>query len=420
MPHYSTDRFWIAAAQANLSMALCFACFYFSAKASAANTSHRWRWLSISIISLAGSIFAYETSAPLFILIPLLLYLRLHRLRDSLQIVATSFVAIALILILKYSLRTYVSFDRRFDFRRHLGSNIRTALTRFINFNYGAFSFGLPKLAWRLFRERPDQSVALLAAAIGVAIATYLWVIARRPSEDITLRHNWVILFITGITVYCLGYMLFFPVSAFDVTPTGVDNRVMIAMTSGTAMALVGFVGMIVSYLSRGWMRDGFLVLGLAFLCSCGFIVISGEGAYWRDASQMQGKILRNIKGYFPLLPDGTILLLDDVCPYNGPAAVFETDWDVSGALQILYRNPTLAGDVITPRVSVQPDRLVTSIYGKEHFYHYGDNLLLYRVERRQTCELKDSLSATTCLDSGNWKPGTCRPGNEGLGVPIF
>jgi hypothetical protein len=429
-PLFSTDRFWIAAAQANLSMVLCFACFYSAARASGANTSRRWVWLGISIVSLAGSIFAYESSAPLFALIPVLLYIRQRRLgehhsqsiqspRQSLWIPATSVVMTILIVMVKYWTQTYIKFSGRFLFLRNLDSHTRNALLRFIDFNFGAFTFGLPKLAWCSLREHGNFSIAFLSIGVWILTASYCWLLAHQPCEDTQPRH-WFTLFVAGMVVYWLSYALFFPVTTFDPTTTGIENRVMIAMACGTAMSVVGVLGMAASLLSRKWLRNVFLASSLGSLCACGFIVIAAEGTYWRIASDKQHEVLRNVRDYFPLLPDGTVLLFDGVCPYIGPGIVFETDWDVTGALRVLYRNPTLVGDIINPEFVSRPDRLATYFYGEEHSYSYGDNLILYDLGRRLTCRLKDRRAAQGCLDLGNWKPGSCPPGREGFGMSIF
>lgn len=185
-------------------------------------------------------------------------------------------------------------------------------------------------------------------------------------------------------------------------------------------MAIVGLFGIAVSFVRNERVRNGLLSLSLGFLCGCGIAVTATEGSYWRMASQKQGDVLADIRSHFAVLPSGTILLLDGVCPYIGPGIVFECDWDVSGALQILYHDPTVGGDVITPRVAIRPDRLVTFIYGEERSYNYSENLLVYHVGRHLACQLKDSRTAQACLDSGNWRQGSCPASSEGMGVPIF
>jgi hypothetical protein len=435
LPHYSTDRFWISAAQVNLSMALCLLCFYSAAKASAVPTPRKWRPLCVCGLSMAGSIFSYEIGAALFVLIPILLYVRFSRLRNQMpkevssrhepfRIAGLMLIAIIVTMGIKYSVQTRVQFSSRLHLLTHFGSVMLKASSRFVNFNYGIFSFGLPKLAWRSMLERWDPLVLFIGTVAWIAITLYCWTLSQHNAEDATLRRDCVMLFEAGTVVYWLGYAPFLTArmaaSPFAMTITGVENRLMIAMACGTAMAIVGVLGMAVSFLSKERLRNGILSLAVGFLSACGLVVIATEASYWRAASQKQRDVLTDIRSHLPVLPRGTILLLDGICPYIGPGIVFETHWDVSGALQILYGDPTLVGDVISSNVLVLPNRLVTSIYGEETSYLYSPNLLAYHLGRHGACQLEDSRVAQACLDSGNWNQGSCPASSEGGGVPIF
>jgi hypothetical protein len=347
------------------------------------------------------------------------------RPRDSLRLAVVASIAVVLIMALKYSVQTRVNLISQLYLAPPLGLAIRNALLRFIHFNYGAFSFGLPKLAWRSLRMRWDPSIVLISAVVWIAVAIWIWMVARQTVDGARLRHNSGVLIFVGTLVYWLGYTPFvtanFKTSPSAMAITGVENRLMIAMAIGTAMAVAGAVGVTVSFLSKDWLRNGILSLSLGFLCGCGSVVIDTEASYWHAASLKQHDALTSIRSYFPVLPHGTTVLLDGVCPYVGPGIVFETDWDMTGALRILYHDPTIAGDVIRPTITVLPDRIATFIYGEEESsYRYGDNLLLYDAGRRQAFKLKDSLTTRAYLDSGNWRRGKCPDGSEGSGVPIF
>ena len=74
LPHYSTDRFWIASFQANLCMVLYFAGVFALSRAQA-RLKRGWRpfWAAFSAIALVLSSLAYEVAIPLFVLVPLLI-----------------------------------------------------------------------------------------------------------------------------------------------------------------------------------------------------------------------------------------------------------------------------------------------------------------------------------------------------------
>jgi hypothetical protein len=121
-------------------------------------------------------------------------------------------------------------------------------------------------------------------------------------------------------------------------------------------------------------------------------------------------------------LPPGTTLLLDGFCQYVGPAIVFETDWETSGALQIAYGDETLKGDVVSPSMQIADDAVTTMSYGQpEARYAYGEKLWLYNVRRKTTYRLTGSLLARQYFQTVNPnKDSGCAPGKEGSGTPVL
>jgi hypothetical protein len=99
---------------------------------------------------------------------------------------------------------------------------------------------------------------------------------------------------------------------------------------------------------------------------------------------------------------------------------VFESRWDLAGALQVLYRDPTLQADVVVyspdDRFSITDDGLVVRLYGRSYFYRYGPKLLLFDDRRRTTLPLIDSSVARAHLVA----PLECEPAEEGRGTVIL
>ena len=75
LPHFSTDRFWIAAFQANVSMALCFLGYYSALKSLSAPCRHVWKWRLICVLALLGGVLAYEVCLPFLFLLPLVIWI---------------------------------------------------------------------------------------------------------------------------------------------------------------------------------------------------------------------------------------------------------------------------------------------------------------------------------------------------------
>jgi hypothetical protein len=67
LPHYSTDRFWIASHQATLSMAFAFIGIYALSRSMRLETSNTARWLALAVLALVLSILSYEVALGLII-----------------------------------------------------------------------------------------------------------------------------------------------------------------------------------------------------------------------------------------------------------------------------------------------------------------------------------------------------------------
>ena len=94
--------------------------------------------------------------------------------------------------------------------------------------------------------------------------------------------------------------------------------------------------------------------------CSVGILINGTLGILWTEAAQAQRSVLAQLRSDVPELPGPTTLLLDGFCPFVGPGPVFESSWDLKGALQILYDNPALSADVIRPNIEIGDTAITT------------------------------------------------------------
>ena len=115
-------------------------------------------------------------------------------------------------------------------------------------------------------------------------------------------------------------------------------------------------------------------------------------------------------------MPANSTVILDGVCPYRGAGVVFETWWDTGPALS-LRLGRTIAGDVVSPRMRVEPDGLVTSIYRQPVRYAFGPRLDAYDVRRHLVSPLPDRASAAAYFTAR--PPLHCPVGYVARGVPI-
>jgi hypothetical protein len=109
------------------------------------------------------------------------------------------------------------------------------------------------------------------------------------------------------------------------------------------------------------------------------------------------------------------------VCRYAGPAPVFEANWDLAGALQLLYRDPTIKADVVNPTLEVREDGIHTFEYDVASRYPYGPDVFLYHFGRREVRTFPDAGAARSYFAEVNPdRNGDCPPGWGGWGEVLF
>ena len=68
LPHYSADRFWVAAFQATLSVALYLLALYADLRSLRAPRERFVAWRLLALAALVASVLCYEVAVPLFLL----------------------------------------------------------------------------------------------------------------------------------------------------------------------------------------------------------------------------------------------------------------------------------------------------------------------------------------------------------------
>jgi hypothetical protein len=427
LPHYSTDRFWFAAHQANLSMGLYFLSLYSDLRALRSRSARWWVWKLLSIVSLLGSIFAYEVALPLFLLNLSIIWRQArkahdpnlgHRITRARLAVSLMSNLLALILVAGFKALTTNRTVIHSGFVRHIVGVAKGALV----VNYGQHGIGLPMKVWSIIRDYPDWSISALGGVLGLMILWYLYCVAEQPGYELPGKTSWIKLVALGLVVFGLGYAIFFTTPEVVHTSTGIGNRINIAAAVGIAMSLVGGIGLLATYLPPGPLRRRFFCLLVMLLCVSGFLVTNTLASFWITAYRQEQEILVDIRKQFPTLPANSALVLDGVCPYAGPAIIFESNWDLAGALQIIYNDPTLSADVVTPNLQIEDEGLSTELYG--HLYRrypYGEKLLLYHYGRKVKFHITDTEAARQYFRTYNPdRSGGCPKGSAGHGVRVF
>lgn len=426
LPHYSTDRFWVAAYQANLSMALYFASLYADLRALR-TTPRRWSWKLLGLACLLGSALAYEVAIPLFLLNAAVVWLHARgshmldgsdwRARASVAAIIGSNLAM-LLLALGYKAATTV---RAGGIATSYAAHLLYVIKQAALVDYLSLGIALPHVAGKVLRHHADPMMLVVGAGLGAAVLAYLYRAADQSGDGTDNAGVWLMVLALSPLVYFLGYAVFVTTSQFGFHKTGISNRIAIAAAIGVAMTFAGAAGLAGALLPSAWLRRSVFSSAIALLCLCGFLIINANAKFWITAYAEQRRVLADIRANITSLPGGSTLILDGICPYIGSGIVFESNWDLAGALQITYHDPTLRADVVTAKLKVGEDGLTTSMYDTPRHYPYGDDLLLYDSRRKALHRLVDAeitrryFAAYKLNDSSS-----CPEGEEGKGVAPF
>ncbi len=427
LPQYSADRFWPAASQIMLSMGFCFLSLYADLRTiRSRNWLKLWAWKLLSLGGMAASLLSYELTFPFFFLSPLVvfyLYRRSGAAADPERIGHAAFVlsaqshymALAALAAFKVittvRMGSYETVDQAIWFVKFIEEAFSVG--------YGYYGLYLPYTAVLHSLERLN----LAGLAFGVVTAALIFSYFQRlkfPSAEMR-----PIVFLTymvaGVAIFVLGYGIFVSNRNVSVGVTaGLGNRIATASTIGVAMSLMaGF-----AWLSRVWRTQrgrSICFSGLvALFCAAGLLTNNSLASFWVDSYQKQQVVLEDLRERFPEMPSGTTFILDGVCPYSGPTVVFESDWDLRGALQTMHGDKTILADVVSPYMRATVDGLTTSMYGYESFYPYGENMIVYDFEAKTTHALPNREAACQYFTTTSQGSAGCPRGMPGHGTPFL
>lgn len=409
LPNYSTDRFWIAAFQANVSIAFYLLSFYSDLK----SLRHSWLWKAVSLLSAALSVFAYEVAIPLFAInIGAVLWKGrgTHKARWTASLTAA---VLALCFVAK------VLINRRAVVLPHPYLHYVLWLYAHAVFvHFFQLGLALPHVVLQITHHHLHPGALIASLITGLVVAVLLVYLIRRSSEPLS-QIGWRKVIGSGLVVFILGYTIFLTTNQVGFSTTGGANRIAIAAALGVAACFVGAIGWFSSLFQVKFGKLVFCIL-FATLCAAETLVTNSIAYYWAKDYQKELIVQNSIFDSLPSLRAGTTLIADGVCPYYGPAAILEAYWDASGIVQLHYHDPKLLGDVISPRIQIEDNGLLTSIYDTKHFYPYSPNLLLYNVHLHKSFAIRDRKALETYLRTYRAETNLNCPGIPGKGIPVF
>jgi hypothetical protein len=284
--------------------------------------------------------------------------------------------------------------------------------------NVIAYGARLPE-AVRWSVERADAGTIVAAAATGAGVLWYLLRELRATPLVWSRPRPFGRMALAGVVLFGLGYSIFLVSARIEFTATGIGNRVSIAAAVGVALVAVGVFGMCVTAAFRreSHRSRAFAVL-VATTCATGVLVTNALALDWVAAERRQATVLSDIRTDIGS-PGGTALILDGVCPYLGPGIVFESNWDLAGALEVAFDDPQSRADVTTSVLTVGRRGLTTVLYGTHRArYAYADGVEVYDPRTHRVIPLPDAAAAHAW--SAARRPPACPPGWPGTGTPVL
>jgi hypothetical protein len=268
------------------------------------------------------------------------------------------------------------------------------------------------------------QHASMAALAIAALCGALLYALLAQPPgahEDKRMsQRTGVGITVAGVLAYCAGYAVFLPLGGVSLTSSsGVNTRLATAAAVGVALLWTGVLTWGVARLSAARPQRTFAVAASVLLAT----VVSINGVFaecWMEAARRQQRVVAAIRRDVPIFPEGVTLLVDGMCPYVGPAPVFESQYDLAGALQFAYARSDIRADVITSRTVVGDAGVVNEFYGEISTYPYG-NLRVYNLDTGTVYPIQNAPAARRYFESVN-RQGTvsCPPGIPGKGTRLF
>jgi hypothetical protein len=420
LPHYSTDRFWYATFQANLSVALYFLSLFANLKTVQANGGPgRFLWILVAIVSMIGSGLAYEMVFPLFVLNLAIIWYKGRRAAPEVRTAAKFQLASQLMAGVAIFMFKYFRMDRPADgglLERLVHYRYYRNIKAGLHIHFGSYGIALPLKIFRILRDYPHFLILVFGVLLGITVFVYLY---RHTTSLVFASSNRtaaLILMALGLLVFVLGYCAYLPLGDPSFVTTGAGNRTAIAAAIGVAIFFVGAITFVSSILRFRRLNRLLFCLMLSLVCAAGFIINNTLASFWVSAYARQREVVADITTKFPSLPQNAHLILDGVCPYIGPGVVFENLWDLAGSLQVHYRSPVHA-DVFRPRLTAGEEGLSSYSYGVTEHRPYGENLFVYDFGEKQVYKLIDAPTAKRYFAA---RRNVCPAGSEGAGVEVF
>lgn len=425
LPNYSTDRFWISV-QANLGMFFAFFGIYAHLRALRCRKAVFWGWQIFAILCVIASGLTYEVFLPLVLVTTVFLFASELAKDWPLTVAGRAItraavrqgvivITVILVVLVKMVWASRAQPTVEMGIISYGYWVIKIVVKSFV-YSYGYHLLGLPFTVLHSLRDDFDWIMVTTAGVIGILIFVRMYTSWGMSSGAVVTSRAKMLMYVAcGVIVFVAGYSIASP----NPVKNGINNRIAIAGTLGVAVSVVGLLGMLSSLAPGVWRKVSFSA-AVGVIGMSGSLTIEVLGSLWIQSYRSQKEYLSDIRSHLPAIPAGTTLLLDGVCPYSGPAPVFEQPWDLSSALSILYDHPGISANIVTRWLRVEPNGLITPFCCGEVKYPF-DHLFVYHFGRKISYPLPDADAAQSYFSKISTDRGSrCPVDFYGNGVEVL
>jgi hypothetical protein len=204
-----------------------------------------------------------------------------------------------------------------------------------------------------------NVTVLGLAGALFVLALTVALVL-HRGSDARRALLRWLVVIAAGVIVIGLGYIALVPSNIYYVPlQAGIGNRINGVAAIGYAIvvyATVALVGTVVfRELPHSRRLIGIFTTLVALLIGLGYArEVDTDKAAWRQAAVLENTTLTTLRTHVPPPARGSSVMTVDAPTETAPGIpVFDSSWDLTGAIQLLWSDATLKAYPMAPGMTV-------------------------------------------------------------------
>ncbi|HUN78377.1 MAG TPA: hypothetical protein VMU32_05620 [Solirubrobacteraceae bacterium] len=348
-----SDSTWLWPTASVLTFALACALFGRALNLSTMSRNVHYRALRriLGLSFLAAGILSYELVAPLCCAFGSLYLLRTHKRRALFEWALD--LAVLIVIMMVFTLHVVPVLHGQdvheisdlAQMRQHLG----VMTTQSANLvTQSLVPFG-----------SPDN--ALVLGILGVLVATALVVVARAHVPDQHRRSLIVALAVAGagVIVVILGYLPLIPANIYYVPlQPGIGNRVNAVAAIGYVLILYGAVSLISTlplWRPRRRLHRQLLSALILVAVGIGYLhIVDSHRSAWRQSVILQETVLDDLRTHIPPPAHGAGILTINAPLETAPGvSVFDSSWDLNGAVQMLWNDPSLRALPILPAMTI-------------------------------------------------------------------